>query len=481
MRRNGSERHPTWRTAGCVAVVLLAWGMSGRASDAAAEAVSGNDELQMRWEYFAPIQLPAHEPGQLVDLLLDQRVFTHAEGSLADLRIYDAAGRALPFALRVLRPTQRRDPFPAKEFNRAAGPDGSSELTLDLQAEQPGRDVEHNEIEITTPGSEFRRHVVVEGSDDGATWSKLAETDLVRFRRGEQAIEGSTVTYPPSRYRQLRVRVFPDKLIEQDPVAVERVLVVRRVDVPGEFVTAEGQLGLREPSRGEGGPGSAWIIGLGGDNVPCDRIEVDVEDSEFVRDYYLEAGGPEGSRQLFQRINGGNGVWQRRAGEARQPLVATFAEVVASRLRLVVTDFRNPPLTIRSVKCSAPARQVLFVPPASSDAQLRLFFGNPDAAAPNYDFARNLPPQLPAAPARATLGNAEPNPDFVPPPQPWTERWPWLIYVVLAAASLVLAVVILSVARRAIARHDARQNRSQADPPSSATANIPPPLPNAEP
>ena len=80
------------------------------------------------------------------------------------------------------RRTYRRDPYPAKEFNRAAGPDGSSELTLDLQRDPPEQEpVEHNEVEITTPGTEFRRHVVVDGSDDGVNWSKLAETELIRF------------------------------------------------------------------------------------------------------------------------------------------------------------------------------------------------------------------------------------------------------------------------------------------------------------
>jgi hypothetical protein len=94
------------------------------------------------------------------------------------------------------------------------------------------------------------------------------------------------------------------------------------------------------------------------------------------------------------------------------------------------------------------------MPPASSDAQLRLFFGNPDAVAPNYDFARNLPAQLPRPPVRASLGAIEANPDFVPPPKPLTERWPWLIYVVLGAAGIVLGLVILSLARSTIAAHD---------------------------
>lgn len=459
MVQNDGERHNAWHAAGRIAALLLACGVIGRPCAGAEEPAPDDSGLQIRWEYCTPIQLPAGKQGALMDVLLDPRVFTSARLDLADLRLYDAAGQPVPYALRVLRPTHRRDPYPAGEFNRAAGPDGSSELTLDLQlAARDQEPIEHNEVEITTPGGEFRRHVVVEGSDDGATWSKLAETDLIRFQRGEQEINGDEVTYPPSRYRQLRVRVYPDQSIEHDPVSIERAIVVRRVDVPGEMVTREGQLSPREPTRGDGGPGSAWIIDLGGNKVPCDRLEVDVDDSEFVRDFHVEDGGPAELREPFEQVPAGGGVWQRRAGQTPQPITATFTEVYASRLRLVVTDHGNPPLSIRSVRFSAPARQLVFTPPATPDAQLRLFFGNPDAAAPNYDFARNLPAQLPSPPMRATLGAVERNPEFVPPPKAWTERWPWLIYVVLGAASTVLALVILSVARQAIAQEGNRES-----------------------
>ena len=98
------------------------------------------------------------------------------------------------------------------------------------------------------------------------------------------------------------MRVFPDKSIDQSPVNVEKVIVVRKIDVPGEMVTREGQLGPREPVMADGGPGSAWIIELGGDRVPCERIEVDVDDSEFARNFHVEAGGPADSREVFQRV-----------------------------------------------------------------------------------------------------------------------------------------------------------------------------------
>ena len=49
------------------------------------------------------------------------------------------------------------------------------------------------------------------------------------------------------------------------------------------------------------------------------------------------------------------------------------------------------------------------------------------------------------------------NPIYQPVPKPWTERWPWLVYVVLSVASLILLGILGVLARAAIARHDAAE------------------------
>ena len=419
------------------------------------QSAGGGDEvvaeLQVRWQYFRPIEIRGTVGTGLVDVILPPGVFTHARFDLGDLRVYDAANHPVPYALRERRPDYRRVSFPAEEFNRTEGAGNSIEVTLEIKQEG----LVHNEVEVKTPGTDFRRRVELEGSDDNKTWGTLTTTNLIRFHRGAGRINGSTITYPPSRFRYLRVRVFPDPSVDEGRVSIESVEVIHKVEIPGELLTLEAKLGDRQPIRTGGGPGSAWVIDLGGDKVPCERIEVVVDDAEFVRDIHIEVGGPAGSRQRFRRVGLilGN-VWRRREGEPRKPMIATFAEIRASRLKLVVTDHQNEPLRIRSVKFSSAARQVVLAGSVEADVGWRLFFGNPDATAPNYDFARNLPDRLDPAPARATLAAEVTNPSFVPPPKPLTERWPWLIYIVLGCVSLVLGVIILSLARSAIAVHD---------------------------
>ena len=273
---------------------------------------------------------------------------------------------------------------------------------------------------------------------------------------GRQAVDDREFRYPPSRFRFLRVRVERDPQVDDRPIELGSVIVWRKVEVPGEFLEQPAPLGPREPVQADGGPGSAWVLELGGDRVPCDRLTLDVADPEFVRNYHIEAAGlASDPDRPFQRV--GEGLWRRRAGEPRAPLVAAFAEVAASRLKLVVTDHRNPPLDLRAATFRAAARQVVFADPGPGVTGLRLYFGNPKAEPPQYDFARNLPATLDPPPTRLILAGRHENPDYRPEPKPFTERWPWLIYVILGAISLGLGLIIVSLARTAVRLHDARR------------------------
>ena len=86
---------------------------------------------------------------------------------------------------------------------------------------------------------------------------------------------------------------------------------------------------------------------------------------------------------------------------------------------------------------------------------LRLYTGNPRAEAPHYNFAASLPPVLQPPPERIGLGPTAANPVYRPEPKPLSERWPWLVYVVLGTASAVLLLILGLLARQMLRRHNA--------------------------
>jgi hypothetical protein len=409
-------------------------------------------EALVRWPLYQEIGLPNEPTRGACQFLLNEKVLNAARGDLNDLRLFDPAGREVPYALRVRQPRNEERGFPAREFNRVTHPDRSVEVTLDL-GDAGG---EHNRVEVATGGANYRRLLKLEGSDDGKQWKPILDRrPLTYFSHEGQTFDGRQVSYSPSRFRYLRVRVAPDPALADDAPEGPRVRVLHTVRVAGLERPWPAVLSPRSPVRESTGGdyASEWFVALPGkEQVPWQKLEFDAEESEFVRTYELEdASAADGNPRHLS-----SGEWQRSAGKRERLVVALPSEVTARRLRLVVIDQRNPPLTLKLVSATAAARQVIFERPA--DGPLRLYFGNPEAVAPGYDYARTLPDRPDVEPAKAEPGEVHANPSYEPPPQPrppLTERSPATTYVVFAVVAVVLCAILAWLARRAIVAHDA--------------------------
>jgi hypothetical protein len=273
------------------------------------------------------------------------------------------------------------------------------------------------------------------------------------------------------------------------------------VRVEGKSVTHEATLGKRQPVRHkgqfasawDGQFASAWDLDLGDANVPISRLTLTVKEG-FTRPYELVVMDRDRTREPVasggeaddkgrpidvmekERPGGGEMAGGGSDGEfdekgdrwrglkvTREGAEISFPEISARKLRLIVIDSRNPPLTIEKATFSAPARQVIFPVTEDLKGPLRLYSGNPDAPPPNYVFASRLPLQFESK--RVELGDRQDNPIYVPPPKPWTERWPYLADVILVGACAALAGLLMMLARGAIKRHDALPEATRVPPP----------------
>ncbi len=437
-----------------LSLILLGLGTVG--AQPPAPAVGAEPVTSFEW--FAEVAPLGQGQSPYADFVLTPAIFDKARTDLADLRMIDPNEREVPYALRILAAKNKDEPLPAREFNRSTNSDRSVQASLDL-GEKEG---EYNAIDVITAGNDFRRRVRLEGSASGQTWSVILDKAyLVRYQVGAQSIDVHTLHFPASRLRYLRVHVFPESGNEVDKPEIDSLTVFRSMQVPGQYSTRPAQVGSREPVRVRGGfPGSAWLIDLGGNNVPCERLVLGIVEEDFARPYTLEVADP---GEPVRPLQGGE--LRRLGNKEHKPLEVSFPEVTARRLRLTVTDYRNPPLTLGSVQQVAAAREVIFARPQNPAAALRLYLGNPQATAPHYDFAASLPLVLAPVPVHTSVGEVEPNPGYQPVPKPWSERWPWLVYVVLASASAVLLLILGLLAREAIHQHDARQAPSVAPQP----------------
>lgn len=444
-----------------------------------------------RWEFFQVVEPEiGPEPsggGEYLATRLPQEVFAAARLDLSDLRLVDVRGEEVPYQLRVMRAEASEATLDARRFNESLVDGKVFEVTLDL-GDSPR---EHNELEIATIGESFRRLVELEGSDDGKTWRFVTKCHLVRYpndRANSQPLDNRRVPYPASRFRYLRVRIHPDPLVDPPsgdstpsgaassgvagaaagtgaPAAkpsfeIQSITVKSRVDIPEELVVWNVHQQSREPVRARNTVSSAWSLDLLAQRLPVDRLRVTLADTDLARDYVVETAGPLRSDIGFSEA--GSGTLSRRPGEPLGPLDVVFGERQAARVRLITLDFANRPPQIERIEALAPARDVIFPATALAHQPLRLYYGNPKADAPNYDFARNLPAKLAKPPEACELSPRSSNPAYEPEPQPLTERAPWLIYVVLGMSSLVVAVVLADIGRKAIEAHDAAGNTSTA-------------------
>jgi hypothetical protein len=391
------------------------------------------------WPFFAEVTPVATGINQFAVPL---HVLDKAREDLADLRLYDANNREIPYAVRIRAGEDDAEEVKGRLFNQAKIGSTASEASVDLE-EDPG---EHNEVEIETEGMNFRRSVEVEGSDTGTGWKTLTTGGVVfSFGSASSTARSNRVSYPVSRYRYLRVRVFSDKPREEQPPVITAVKVLMSVREKSEITTWQVSLPDYRLLRHNSAPASSWTLDLGA-RVPCNRLLLNVQDESFSRPFEVEVVDDPNDIRLVA-----SGELTRRRGDQKPVTINFNEELHARKLRLIVTDNSNPPLNVFGFEAGAPLRQVFFElkePPAQP---LRLYFGNANANEPHYDFEDELQSRLNAPVAATAAGPLTSNPDYRPDPLPFTERLPWLIYIVLTASSVALGLILLSLARTTMA------------------------------
>lgn len=424
------------------------------------------DPSLKHWQWMFELRLPDKADGPYLALPIPPEVFGKTQmdvfgkepDDLRDVRLTDAKGTRIPYALRIMRDRYEQiNVSIIRTFNAAASPksriyEASYELA---NAPAPG----YNEIEIGTTGRNFRRKVEVFG-DDADKFAKPKSLlgkgkYLVHYDVDGKVVDIHRFRFDYMQYRYLQVRVHADDFtVDEEIPEITSVTVRRRIEIPGESVTEPATLNSMGFTRGDGGPATAWMILLP-DRMPCEKLTFDVFGAASERPMRLEIAD---EKQARRTVFGADWRWLP-GDDKRQTLEVRFNEVVAQRLRLVITDNANQPLNIQNVKATRSVRKLIFAKPEEGKftLPLRLYTGNPSAGATRYDLVKNLPVLLKPAPSIATLEPGQLNPTYEAPPKTLDQRMPWLVHVVLGAASLILLLILAALARQAIRRHDQTQ------------------------
>ena len=400
-----------------------------------------------RWQFFKPIILPGDLPQeQLVEVELDPEVYAEAQPGLGDVRVSTTGAggeRETPYQLLIESGDQRRDSVPVEMRDLGHVPNDHTSFVLHVQSEG---DL-HSELEIQTSSVNFQRRVDVSGSNDGETWRILEENGTIfNFNLPERGFSaGDTgVRYPSSSARFLRVRIFDD---DQEPLAIHGavVLFAQTLEPHRHLHPLDIEQRIEDPERKQ----TILVLRASHPGIPTDRISVEMPHRNFYREVVVEGSYdsiywiPLQSGEILYNFN-----TPRFVGDDRE---LRFGESRYRYYRIIIFNEDNPPLPVEKPVASGLARKIVFT--ATAGETHRLYYGNPEASAPSYELEKLFPYLVTENLPVARLGRHEVNPAFgIPEPPseivPFTERYPWLLPAVVAAAALLVGMFLASLIRQ---------------------------------
>jgi len=422
-------------------------------------AVVCQAELKIgEWSHRARIETTAPVGKGLVEVALSPEVSDLTRPNRSDLRALDESGKEIPYVLRMDTGKIESRALPVTLLNRTHIPGQQSSVTADF-----GGKVLKNRIRIVTPGTNFRRRVMVQGADDGVSWEVVRDGSLI-FRIADEtgkgaAYERDSIKLPDNDWRYLRITVQngPDdpEVVEIGNVTATSVLRTPPDTTAVPIVSSK----LEEKSRG-----TEIVLDLGFRNLPLYGLDLNFSDANFARGMEI-LGRNETEITLRTPVEDSpahtrkvaapwtpvcRGTIYRYSSGAGDEESLSF-DIQPARYRYLLIRIQNrddQPLTFTGVQVTRLAEYVEFQPKGSGN--LFLYFGNLQAQAPEYDLGKYIGKLRAEGITRAGLGNPEPNP--VGPTKkdlPWSERYRFIMWIALVAAMAVLGWMVLSLVRRA--------------------------------
>ena len=430
------NRHPAWGHRRIIGLIVLL----------AAVVLAGYPLLALAdfsvsdWQYVKSITLPpAWGEAMLAEVVVDSQVFAQANKGLGDLRIVRDGAEEVPYQLAITRGGSRRTSHKGLIQDLGNLPGRHTELVIDLG--QPG--LLHNEVEIFTTSKNFQRKVELESSNDGESWLTVSQGveiyDFTVAKRNFNA-RNTRVQYTESTARYLQVRIINGG---EAPLAITGASAASLVEEEPLRTEYAAQIIDRGEDSTKGI--SRLTVDLATPALPTDRLTLDIGETNFHRRVTLE-GSLDG--ESWRAISGSGEVYAYETPKfTGSNLLVDYPEVTYRYLRLSIHNKDDAPLAVDEAAASGLQRRLIFQP--TLGATYGLYYGNAEARQPSYDLERFLPyletDNLPGA----ELGEQRNNAQFARPEPPFSERFPWLITLGVAAVATVAGLLLFGVLRQA--------------------------------
>ncbi len=304
-------------------------------------------------------------------LAVDVPLLTGTDSSLADLRLFDANGAAVPYIL--LQSAARTRQWIEGELLPIAATDKSSGFEAGFQVPQP-----IDSIRVAGLRPPFLKRFMLEGSGDRQHWTLLAVEGTL-FDLPDEGLRQIDLDFPAGTYRYLRV-TWDDR--NSGRVPLPSMVQARKLTgiIPPPPLTARVAAERRgsEPGR------SRYHVKLPAPRLPIAAIDVIVPgDVHVFRQAFVRE-----SRLSGMRVQPADLGRARLMQVARDGLVAGAMRIPIERpsepeIDLVIEDGNNPPLDVRAV--SIVFDELPWIYFEAPGGPLTAKYGNPSAVRPSYD------------------------------------------------------------------------------------------------
>ncbi len=389
----------------------------------------------------------------VVEAPITPEVFDLARLDLADLRVASKLGGETPYVFRFAKGKTHRTTLPVKLYNRTYRANRRSSVTVDF-----GSSIMKNRIEVATPGTNFRRKVFIEGSDDGRTWEAVREGAFL-FRIASDAARSGydkkKISLPDNNQRYLRITVFnaPDdpRRIEVQDVKAWRVIKELAETTP---VDIAGSSTEQDKKKNE----TYVYLDLGYCNLPLYELRLNFSDANFFRRISI-SGRNRKKRTITTPVEDGpprekvvdepwapvttGAIYRYSSGGAPDEELSLNIKRAAYRyLRITIQNGDNPPLRYTGASVDRLVHRVVFQP--KDEGSHFLYFGHPGTGRPSYDLKHYVGRLQAEGVAEAALSESMPNPFYTVKEKtpPWSEKFKWLIWLALLAVLALLGSMV---------------------------------------